>query len=91
MSSSKRAHVVRRSVAIPAEVVASAIDAAPAELRGNFNRLTIVALTEYAERKRALRIAEAIEAMGQDPAIRSVCREIARDFAPTEPDGLERS
>lgn len=89
MSSPRRAHLVRRSVAIPAEVVASAIAAAPPELRGNFNRLTIVALREYAERKRALRIEQAIEAMGQDPAILSACREIARDLASAERDGLE--
>jgi hypothetical protein len=90
MSSPQRAHVVRRSVAIPAEVVASALDAAPPELRTNFNRLTIVALREYTERQRAIRLEQAIAEMAADPAIQAACGAISVEFGQTDADGLVR-
>jgi hypothetical protein len=80
--------VVRRSVALPRWLVAEVQELAPAELRNNLNRLVIVALKDFAERRRVRAFEEAMDRMGADPAIRSECRRIAREFAEAEADGL---
>jgi hypothetical protein len=90
VSSPQNAHVVRRSVAIPAEIVASALDAAPEELRTNFNRLTIVALREYTERQRMHRLEQAMMEMARDPEVQTVCGAIVEEFGQTDADGLVR-
>ena len=79
---------VRRSVVLPADLVQDALRLAPAPLRENLNQLTVTALREYTERRRAIAFAEAMAAMASDPAIRSECAVIARGLAGTEGDGL---
>jgi hypothetical protein len=68
------------------EVVANA----PEELRSNLNRLVTTALREYAERRKKDAFARAVAEMAQDPAVRSECDAIEREFMPTELDGIAR-
>lgn len=86
---SHKSIAIRRSVALPQDVVAAARAAAPEELRDNLNRLVVVSLREYAERRGAEAFAKAMEEMGKDPAILTECKRIERDFGATEADGLE--
>jgi hypothetical protein len=88
MRSHKNAATVRRSVVLPADLVRDALRLAPAPLRENLNQLTVTALREYTERRRALAFADAMAAMAADPAIRSECVAIGRGFAVAERDGL---
>jgi hypothetical protein len=79
---------VRRSVVLPADLVRDALRFAPAPLRENLNQLTVTALREYTDRRRAIAFAEAMAAMAADPAVRSVCAVLARGLAAAEGDGL---
>jgi hypothetical protein len=80
---------VRRSVALPRQLVEEAAAAAPGELRQNLNRLVTVALQEFAAHRKARTFEEAMAQMGADPAIRAECTVISRDFAIGEADGLK--
>ncbi len=73
---------------LPADLVRDALRLAPAPLRENLNQLTVTALREYTERRRALAFAEAMAAMAADPAIRSECSAIGSGLAAAEGDGL---
>ena len=79
---------VRRSVALPRQLVDEVTDVAPPELRQNLNRLVTVALQEYARRQRARAFEAAMTAMARDPAIRGECAAISKAFAVADPDGL---
>jgi hypothetical protein len=81
---------VRRSVALPRELVEAARAAAPPELAHDRNRLVATALREYAARQQQRAVEQAIARMAADPAIQAECAAIARDFAATEGDGLRR-
>lgn len=85
---SPKSRTVRRSVALPQEVVDEARAAAPAELKENLNRLVIVSLREFAARRRSLAFDRAMEAMGADPAIQAECEQIEQALAGAEADGL---
>jgi len=80
---------VRRSVALPRQLVEEVTALAPQDLRQNFNRLVAVALQEFAARQTARTFEEAMAQMAADPATRSECAAISRDFATTEADGLK--
>jgi hypothetical protein len=85
----KKPHkTVRRSVALPRYLVEEANAVAPAEFGQNLNRLVIVALQEFAARRKALAFEAAMEQMAADPAIRNECAAIGKDFGVTEADGL---
>ncbi len=88
MQSPKKSPTIRRSIAVPASVVEAARAAAPPELRDNLNRLTIVALEEYAAHRRAEQFERAMAEMAGDPAIRKACKRIEIEFASAEADGL---
>jgi len=79
---------VRRSVALPAELVEEAARVAPRELRSNLNRLVVVSLQEFVARRKASAFEDAMAQMAADPAIRSECRHIESEFASAELDGL---
>jgi len=83
------AKTVRRSVALPRELVEQVRGVAPPELRENLNRLVTLALQEFAARQKAVAFEEAMAKMAKDPAICSECAEISRDFILTEMDGLK--
>ncbi len=79
---------IRRSVALSRQLVAEVSALAPPELRHNLNRLVTVALREFANQQRARAFEEAMGQMAVDPAIRSECAAISREFSITEADGL---
>jgi len=79
---------VRRSVALPRDLMDDVFSVAPPELKGNLNRLVVVSLRDFVARRRAEAFQQAMAEMGTDPAIRSECAAIAEEFAPTERDGL---
>jgi len=79
---------IRRSVALPRQLVEDVSALAPPELRQNLNRLVTVALQEFAAQRAARAFEEAMARMAADPAIRAECVAISRDFAATEADGL---
>ena len=72
---------VRRSVALPRQLVEAASAAAPPELRQNLNRLVTVALQEFAARRKARAFEEAMAQMAADPAIRAECSAIEKEFS----------
>ena len=80
---------IRRSVALPSRLVEEATAKAPRDLRENFNRLVTVALQEFVARQTTRTFEDAMTRMAADPAIRTECAAIGRDFAVAEPDGLK--
>lgn len=80
---------VRRSIAVSRQLVEEVRALAPPELQQNLNRLVTVALQEFAAQQKARAFQEAMAHMATDPAIRSECAAISRDFAATEADGLK--
>jgi len=79
---------VRRSVALPRELVEEAVRLAPDEIRDNLNRLIVISLEEYVARRKAIVFEQAMARMANDPAIRRACAHIAAEFGPTALDGL---
>ena len=83
------ARAVRKSLALPRQLVEEATAVAPPEVRQNLNRLVTVALQEYAAVRRARAFEEAMTEMARDPAIRTECGAITREFAAAVGDGLK--
>ena len=88
MNRPRKSSTVRRSVALPRQLIEDAVEAAPAELRGNLNRLVLTSLREFTELRRARAFEEAMAKMADDPAIRKECVAISREFAAADADGL---
>lgn len=86
----RRSPIVRRSVALPEQLVQEALSWAPPEAAGNLNRLVAESLAEFIAQKKARAFEEAVAAMATDPAIRKECAVIADEFACAELDGLGR-
>lgn len=89
MKHSTKPRTVRRSVALPGALVEELSALAPAELRGNWNRLVTVALLEYAARRRALAFESQMAAMAADPEVQAECTLIAQEFSVANLDGLK--
>ncbi len=86
----KAAHkTIRRSVALPRQLINEASAVAPPELRQNLNRLVTVALQEFAAKRRERAFEEAMAQMAADPAIQAECASISKDFTTAEADGLK--
>jgi hypothetical protein len=86
----KKAHkTVRRSVALPRQLINEASAVAPPELRQNLNRLVTVALQEFAAKRRERAFEQAIAQMAADPAIQAESAAITKDFTVAEADGLK--
>ena len=83
-----RPKTVRRSVALPRRLVEEVAALAPPNEASNWNRLVVVALEEYAARKRRAKLDESMAAMAADPAIRAESRVIEKLFRKTDRDGL---
>ena len=79
---------IRRSVALPNDLVNHAIEVAPAELKSNFNRLIRTALQDFVAARRKAAFSEAIARMAHDPEIVSESATITKEFAATDADGL---
>jgi hypothetical protein len=82
-----KAQTIRRSIALPRRLVEEVTILAP-QAAGNWNRLVITALEEYAERCRRARFETAMAAMAADPAIQAERRRIHKAFRKAEADGL---
>lgn len=80
---------IRRSVALPRQLIDEVRKAAPPELKQNLNRLVTVALREFAAKRKEDAFEEAMAQMAADPAIQGECAAISRDFAIAEADGLK--
>ena len=91
MKHSSKPKTIRRSVTLPGALAEELSALAPAELRGNWNRLVTVALREYAARRRALAFESQMAAMAADPAIQVECANIAKECSVAELDGLRRT
>ena len=79
---------VRRSVSLPPDLVALALESAPPALKGNFNRLVRTALEEYIEARKASAFAEQMRAMAADPDVQREISTINHDFINADTDGL---
>ena len=79
---------VRRSVSLPPDLVALALESAPQALKGNFNRLVRTALEEYIEARKASAFAEQMRAMAADPDVQREISAINHDFMNADADGL---
>jgi hypothetical protein len=84
----QKTNTVRRSVALPRELVDEMLAVAPPELKGNVNRMVLVSLRDFVARRRAEAFARAMAEMAADQDVRSECAAIAAEFAPAELDGL---
>ena len=80
---------IRRSIALPRELVQEVEAIAPSNLKGNFNRLVSVALQKFANQRKAEAFEEAMARMAADPSIKAECAAILREFVQTENDGLK--
>jgi len=89
MTHQARNRTVRRSVALPRDLVDEALECAPDNLRGNFNQVVATAVRAWVARRRRERFAEEMAEMAADPEIRKECLAIASEFEGTEMDGLE--
>lgn len=85
----KTGTVIRRSIALPRQVIDEVTAAAPAPLRHNFNRLVTIALREFAAKQRSRAFECAMSEMAADPQVRNECDVIERQFAKFEVDGLD--
>jgi hypothetical protein len=83
----KGTHTVRRSVALPRQLVEEVLALAP-ESGSNLNRLVTESLREFVARRRERAFEAAMAEMASDPAIQAECAAIAAEFAPAEMDGL---
>ena len=91
MKQSVKLRTIRRSVALPGALVEELSALAPAELAGNWNRLVVVALREYAAHRRALAFESQMAAMAADPGVQGECAIIAKEFSVANLDGLRHA
>ena len=59
---------VRRSVALPRELMDDVLSVAPPKLKGNLNRLVVVSLRDFVARRRAEAFGQAMAEMAADQA-----------------------
>ena len=81
-------NTIRRSIALPNELVEELRAVAPPELRDNFNRLVTFILIDFTRRQKKYQFETAMAKMANDPAIREVCSVLSEEFTEAENDGL---
>jgi metal-responsive CopG/Arc/MetJ family transcriptional regulator len=81
---------IRRSVAIPSQLLEEIHNVTEPALRTNFNRLVVTALRDYSARKKEEAFENQMAQMAADPGIRSEMEQISMEFSYTEQDGLTR-
>lgn len=84
----KQTKTVRRSVALPRELLEKVQACADPESRANVNRLVIVALQEFVENRKRRQFQDAMAQMVNDPQMRAVSEQISKEFMFVEMDGL---
>jgi metal-responsive CopG/Arc/MetJ family transcriptional regulator len=80
--------IIRRSVAIPSQLLEEIHDITEPALRTNFNRLVVTALREYSARKKEEAFKNQMAQMAADPGIRSEMEQISVEFSIADRDGL---
>jgi metal-responsive CopG/Arc/MetJ family transcriptional regulator len=80
--------IIRRSVAIPSQLLEELHNVTEPALRTNFNRLVITALRDYSARKKEDAFEAQMAQMAADQGIRSEMEQISVEFSITEWDGL---
>jgi metal-responsive CopG/Arc/MetJ family transcriptional regulator len=80
MKQHKKSQTVRRSVALPRQLVEEVSTFFTPDRAKNRNRLVISALEEYAARHRRAQFEEAIAAMAADPSIQAETKRISKEF-----------
>jgi len=81
-------NTIRRSIALPNELVEELRSTAPPELRDNFNRLVTFILIDFTRRQKKCQFETVMAEMANDPAIREVCSVLSEEFTEAENDGL---
>jgi len=81
-------NTIRRSIALPNELVEELRSIAPPELRDNFNRLVTLILIDFIKRQKKCQFETSMAEMANDPAIKEVCSVLAEEFMEAENDGL---
>jgi len=81
-------NTIRRSIALPNELVEELRSIAPPELRDNFNRLVTFILIDFTKRQKKYQFETSMAEMADDPAIREVCSVLSEEFTETENDGF---
>ena len=81
-------NTIRRSIALPSELVEELRAVAPPELRDNFNRLVTFILIDFTRRQKKIQFETAMAEMANDPAIREVSSILSEEFTEAENDGL---
>lgn len=64
---------IRRSIALPSELVEELRTVAPPGLQDNFNRLFNFILTDFTRRQKKYQFETAMAEMADDPSIRDMC------------------
>ena len=80
--------IIRRSVAIPSQLLEEIHNVTEPALRTNFNRLVVTALRDYSIRKKEEAFEKQMAQMAADPGIRSEMEQISVEFSKAERDGL---
>jgi hypothetical protein len=88
MKAHTRGGTIRRSVALPETLASEVMSVAPAGSEKSFNRVVLLALSEFVANRKKQAFAGDMEQMASDPAIRAECNVINRDFSEAETDGL---
>jgi hypothetical protein len=88
LKAKRSSSVVRRSFALPKQVLEEAAELAPPELRGNWNRLVRTALEQFIIQRKRQRFALGMAEMAKDPQALAVDRKISEDFSVADVDGL---
>lgn len=89
MKSAITPKTVRRSVALPYKLIEEVRTVAPPALRENLNRLVTVALQDFVIQRKKQSFAESMAQMAVDPAIRTECAMLSKEFSIAEADGLK--
>lgn len=79
---------IRRSIAVPANLIQEALAAAGAEAQGNLNKVVKIALRAFVEECRRAAFGEEMARMAADPHVRRESAALERAFRVTESDGL---
>jgi len=89
MKGALKGNVLRRSFAIPRNVMEDAQSVSPREIKQNLNRIVVVALKNYSEMMKNREFEKAMEEMAADPEIKYEVSAISKGLEHTENDGLE--
>ena len=89
MKSETPPKTVRRSIALPYKLIEEVRNVAPPALRDNLNRLVTVALQDFVTQRKKRSFEESMAQMAADPAIRTECAILSKEFAIAEADGLK--